>query len=220
PIQTGTLSGQGLSNTFVETIRNGYPINAFWTRIFEGIDKGTGQAVYKDNGNTFYYAGNPNPTTVLGISTNLNYKKLALNINMNGAFGQKIYNNTLNNVINVGNIKGRNIALSEYQAPVKEALSNPVTSSSRFIESGNYLKMANATLSYGVGNIGKVFRNANIYVTGQNLFVITKYKGFDPEVNIDQNAGASGGNSVPSVGIDYQAYPSARTITLGINLSL
>lgn len=220
PIQTGTLSGQGLSNTFVETIRNGYPINAFWTRIFEGIDKGTGQAVYKDNGNTFSYAGNPNPSTVLGVSTSLNYKKLAVTVNMNGAFGQKIYNNTLNNVINVGNIRGRNIALSEYQAPVKEALSNPVTSSSRFIESGNYMKMANATISYGIGNIGKTFKNANIYVTGQNLFVITKYKGFDPEVNIDQAAGASGGNQVPSVGIDYQAYPSARTITLGLNLSL
>ncbi|HXO73808.1 MAG TPA: hypothetical protein VN824_01235, partial [Puia sp.] len=134
--------------------------------------------------------------------------------------GQKVYNNTLNNVINVGNFKGRNIAVSEYQAPVKEALSNPVTSSSRYIESGSYMKMANATLSYSIGNITRYFKGANVFVTGQSLFVITKYKGFDPEVNIDEAAGASGGNQVPSVGIEYQPYPTARTITLGINFSL
>ena len=163
PIATGGLHGQGVTGTLVETIRNGHPMNSFWTRNFEGLDKTTGQAVYTENGNTLYYEGNPNPKTVLGISTSLNYKKFALTINMNGAYGQKIYNNTLNNVINVGDIAGgRNIALSVYQSPIKEAFSNPVTSSSRFIEDGSYLKMANATISYNIGKIGNTVKKTCI----------------------------------------------------------
>jgi TonB-linked SusC/RagA family outer membrane protein len=216
PISTGALHGQGITGSTVEVIQNGLPINAFFARHFEGLDKSTGIGVYTDEGNTRFYAGSPNPKTLLGISTTVRYKALNLIINMNGAFGQKIYNNTLNNVINVGDIKGgRNIALSVYQSPVKESFGNAVRSSDRFIEDGSYLKMANMTLSYGFGNVGKIFRGVNLFVTGQNLFVITKFSGFDPEVNVDKSV-----NSVPSVGIEYIPYPSARTITFGLNFSL
>jgi iron complex outermembrane receptor protein len=216
PIATGTLDGQGVTGTTVETIRNGLPMNAFFTRKYEGLDKSTGQAVYTDQGLTFFYVGDPNPKTLLGLSTTLRYQKLSLIANMNGSFGQKIYNNTLNNVINVGEINGgRNIAYSVWKDPIKESFSNPVTSSSRFIENGSYLKMANVTLSYTFGDVGNIFKNAQLYATGQNLFVITKFKGFDPEVNVDKNS-----NGVPSVGIEYEPYPSARTVTFGINFSL
>jgi TonB-dependent starch-binding outer membrane protein SusC len=215
PIYTGGLHGQGVSGTLVQTIQNGLPVNAFYTRHYVGIDKATGQAVYP-NGDVPTYEGDPNPSTLLGISTSVAYKSLSLNVNMNGALGQVIYNNTLNNVINVGSINGgRNIAVSVYEDPVKESFSNPVTSSSRFIEKGDYLKLANATLSYNVGNLGRNLKNLNVFVTGQNLFVITKFSGFDPEVNVDKNS-----NGVPSVGIEYTPYPTARTITLGVNFSL
>ena len=216
PIYTGALNGQGVSGTLVQTIQNGLPINAFYTRKFLGMDKATGLATYQDDGNTFYYVGNPNPKTVLGLSTSLRYMKLSLTINMNGAFGQSIYNNTLNNTINVGNINGgRNIALSVFKDPVKESFANPVTASSRFIEKGNYLKMSNVSLNYALGNLGKTFKGANIFVTGQNLFVLTDFSGFDPEVNVNKSA-----NFVPSVGFEYQPYPSARTISVGLNFSL
>jgi iron complex outermembrane receptor protein len=229
PIYTGQLNGQGVSGTLVEIIYNNMPINAFYTRTFAGIDKATGQSVYP-NGDSLSYQGNPNPSTLLGISTTLTYKKLSLTANMNGAFGHKIYNNTFNNVVNVSNLRGaRNIAEEFYNAPVQESLSNRVTSSSRFIEKGNYLKMANVTLSYNVGDIAHVIKGLNVYITGQNLFVITKFKGFDPEVNVDKSSGTPGADSksgmstsggVPSAGIEYQPYPSARTFTLGVNFSL
>ena len=216
PIFTGALNGQGITGTTVETIMNGLPINAFYTREFLGLDKATGQAVYTDNGSTFYYVGDPNPKTLLGISSTLRYQKFTITANMSGAFGQKVYNNTLNNVINVGSINGgRNIAVSVFKSGVKESFSNPVTASSRFIENGSYLKMTNASISYNIGSIGKVVNGASVYVTGQNLFVITKFTGFDPEVNVDKNV-----NGVPSVGIEYTPYPSARTITVGVYFSL
>jgi len=75
--------------------------------------------------------------------------------------------------------------------------------------------LANATLNYRIGDIGKSIKNLNIYVTGQNLFVITKFTGFDPEVNVDKNK-----DGVPSAGIEYIPYPTARTFTFGVNLSL
>ena len=215
PIYTGGLHGQGVSGTLVQTIQNGLPINAFYTRYFAGIDKGTGQAIYP-NGDVPSFVGDPNPNILLGLSTNLQFGKINFNANMNGAFGQDIYNNTLNNVINVGSINGgRNIAVSVLKDPVKESFANPVTSSSRFIEKGDYLKLTNATLSYTIGNIGRNLKGLNVFVTGQNLFVITKFSGFDPEVNVDKN-----NNGVPSVGIEYTPYPSARTITFGVNFSL
>ena len=216
PLYTGTLNGQGVSGTLVQTIQNGLPINSFYTRKYLGMDKSTGLALYEDDGNSFFNVGNPNPKTILGLTTSFRYQKFTLVANMNGAFGQSIYNNTLNNVINVGSINGgRNIALSVFQDPTKESFANPVTSSSRFIEKGNYLKMSNLSLSYALGSISNYVKGANIFVTGQNLFVITKFSGFDPEVNTDK-----GNNSVPSLGIEYQPYPSARTITFGINFSL
>lgn len=215
-INTGALNGQGISGTTVQVIRNGLPINAFFTRQFLSIDKTGGLASYTDGGDVLYYVGNPNPKTLLGLSTTIRYKKLSFNASMNGAFGYKIYNNTLNNVINVGSINnGKNIAYSVFKDPIKESFANPVTASSRFLESGNYLKMTNATLSYGIGNIKNIFKGINVYVTGQNLFVITKFTGFDPEVNVDKNV-----NGVPSVAIEYIPYPSARTITFGVNFAL
>ena len=215
-INTGALDGQGISGSTVEVIRNNLPINSFVTRKFLGFDKATGLANYADGGDVLYYAGSPNPKTLVGLSSTVQYKKLSFTANMNGAFGQLIYNNTLNNVINVGSINnGKNIALSVYQDPIKESFANPVTASSRFLEKGDYLKLTNATISYAIGNIGKTFRGVNVYVTGQNLLVITKYSGFDPEVNTDK-----GVNGVPSVGIEYIPYPSARTVTFGVNISL
>ena len=211
-INTGALNGQGITGTTVEVIRNGLPINAFFTRQFMGMGK-DGFATYTDGGDVLYYVGNPNPKMLLGISSTFRYKKLSLSANLNGAFGHQIYNNTLNNVINVGGINAaRNIALSVFRDPIKESFANPITASSRFLEKGDYLKMTNATLSYNFGSFGKSIKGLSVYVTGQNLFVITKYSGFDPEVNTDKNV-----NGVPSTGIEYIPYPSARTITFGIN---
>jgi TonB-dependent starch-binding outer membrane protein SusC len=214
PLNTGGLHGQGITGTTVQVIKNGLPINAFFTRRFEGFDKATGLAIYTDGGDVLYYVGNPNPKMTLGLSTTFRYKKLSLIANMNGAFGHDIYNNTLNSVINVGSINnGKNIAVSVFRDPVKESFANPLTASSRFLEKGNYLKMANMTLSYAFGDIGKHIKGLSVYITGQNLFVLTDFSGFDPEVNVDKNQ-----NGVPSASIEYIPYPSARTFSFGINV--
>ncbi len=215
--ETGQLHGQGISSALSQRIISAQPLNVYYLAIYEGIDKSTGQATYTNGEPSInkFYTGSPNPKMLLGISTDFSYKKLTATINMNGVFGHYLYNNTANTVLPIGNLGTRNVAKSIINNDVQESISNPITPSTRFLEKGNYLKMANATLSYSLGNIGSYFRNATISLTGQNLFILTNYTGFDPEVNTDKQVGG-----VPSLGIEYTPYPTARTIILSINFSL
>ena len=150
----------------------------------------------------------------MGINTSVDYKKFSLSLALNGAFGHKIYNNTLNAILPINNLGNRNIS-TDLLSGNKEATSSPITTSSRYLEKGNFVRLANATFNYRIGSVGKVLKGANVFVTGQNLFVITKFKGFDPEVNVDKNI-----DGVPSFGIEYTPYPSARTFIFGFNFSL
>jgi TonB-linked SusC/RagA family outer membrane protein len=214
-IKTGSLSGQGLSGVTLEVIQNGLPLFAMVTREFTGLDP-SGFSTYTDEGFSYYYVGNPNPNVILGLSTSFSYKKFSVTANFNGSLGQDIYNNTANSVLPIANLgTGRNVASELLDNPIQESLANPIAASSRYIEKGDYLKLANATLNYNVGNIGKSIKGLNLFLNGQNLFVITKYTGFDPEVNVDKNI-----NGVPSAGIEYVSYPTARTFNFGVNFSL
>jgi iron complex outermembrane receptor protein len=210
PIVTGDVSGP------VQIIQNGHPMDAFYTRKFLGLNKSTGFSDYEDNGNTSYFVGNPNPGTLLGFGSSFRYKKFFLVTNWYGSFGQDLYNATLMGPLNVTGIQGGNMALSVYQSPIKESLANPAQSpSSRYVQKGDYLRLSNLTLSYNIGNIRNSFKGFNVYVTAQNLILITSYSGFDPEVNKDKNI-----NGVPSLGIDEARYPTAKTFLFGINFSL
>ena len=215
PIKTGALSGQGLSDVTVEVVRNGLPLFAMVTREFNGLDQ-NGFSTYTDEGYTYYYVGNPNPKVILGLSTNFRYKNVSLTANFNGALGRDLYNNTANSVLPISNLgTGKNVASGLLTSEIQESLANPIAASSRYIENGNYLKLANATINYSIGNLGKSIKGLNVFLNGQNLFVLTKFKGFDPEVNVEK-----GVNGVPSAGIEYISYPTARTFNFGLNFSL
>lgn len=212
---TGAISGQGSTGAFVQKLASGYPLNVYYLRRFEGIDKTTGQSIYAEDGDVSFYGEDPNPNMLLGLSTDVTYKKFSLVINMNGAFGHYIYNNTATSVVPITNLGTRNVVSSLINSPDKEDLSNPITTSDRYLEKGNYLKMANATLSYSLGKIVKFVKNSSISLTGQNLFILTNFTGFDPEVNVDKNIGG-----IPSNGIEYIPYPSARRFIFSINFGL
>ncbi|HZI53286.1 MAG TPA: TonB-dependent receptor, partial [Chitinophagaceae bacterium] len=212
---TGGLSGQGSSGAYVQKLASGYPLNVFYTRIYQGIDPTTGQGIYVEDGDVSFYDEDPNPNFLFGASTELRYKKLTFTMNFNGAFGHYIFNETAMNVLPITNLGTRNVASSFVTSSIKEDLSNPITASTRFLEKGNFIKCQNARIAYSFGNLGKYFRNATVAVTGQNLFTITDYTGFDPEVNVDKNIGG-----IPSYGIEYIPYPSSRRFQISINFSL
>ncbi|MBN8851419.1 MAG: SusC/RagA family TonB-linked outer membrane protein [Sphingobacteriales bacterium] len=209
-INTGQINGQGVSGTLGQIITNNQPVDEFFLKKFTGFDQ-NGNQTYEANPS---FAGDPNPKWLYGGSTTLRYKKLTLTINGGGSGGFLIYNNTATSVSNIaGLLQGRNIDKKAYNSA--EKLSSPVAANSRFLESGNFFKLRNANLSYNIGNIGQFVKNATVYVAGSNLFVITKFSGFDPEVNIDKSQGG-----YPSRSIEYIPYPTPRSLVVGLNFSL
>ncbi|MCL8000575.1 TonB-dependent receptor, partial [Brucella sp. 21LCYQ03] len=102
-IQTGMLSGQGVSDATVQVIQAGLPMFAIVTREYLGIDP-EGISMYTDDGFNFLYLGNPNPNALIGFSTELSYKRLTFSANFNGLLGGDIYNNTVNSVLPITNL--------------------------------------------------------------------------------------------------------------------
>ncbi|MCH7408119.1 SusC/RagA family TonB-linked outer membrane protein [Belliella sp. DSM 111904] len=210
PVLTGQINGNGLgggSNS--QQLINGQPLFTFKMLEFLGFDE-SGAALYSDEQ---MIVGNPNPNFLLGVNSNLVYKKFSLNFSLNGVFGHQVYNNTANALITAANFGlGRNTS-SEIGLG-NESLSNANVVSTRFLESADYLRLQNMSIAYNVGAIKNAFNNVRVSLTGQNLFLITNYSGFDPEVNTNRGVGG-----VPSFGIEYIPYPAARTFLLGINAS-
>ncbi|WP_258104721.1 TonB-dependent receptor [Marinoscillum sp. MHG1-6] len=210
PVATGEIKGNGLggSGATSQQLADGEPLFVFYMPIFEGFDN-DGLATYSDEPS---YVGNPNPDFILGINTNLEYKNWSFKMSFNGAFGHQIYNNTENALITASNfVIGRNVSPS--LALGEESIANSNTVSTRYLENGDFLRLQNVILSYKFDKIG-LLRNLECFVTGQNVFLVTNYSGFDPEVNTNR-----GFNGVPSFGIEYIPYPMARTFTLGVNMS-
>jgi hypothetical protein len=209
-IATGTIDGQGVSGTLAQVIANNQPVNEYFLKPFNGFDQSGSQII----GPNPQYAGDPNPHVIGGFSTSVRYNKLTFSLNAGGSFGFMIYNNTATSVTNIsGIVAGRNIDLNAYNSAEKPA--SGVGASTRFLEKGDYVKLRNATIRYNLGNAGKYIRNFTAFVSGSNLFVISKFSGFDPEVNIDKSNGA-----YPSRSIEYVPYPTPRVITAGFSFQL
>ncbi len=211
-ILVGQLFGQGSSGATVQVITNGQPLNSFYTRDYMGLDE-SGNSIYRDNGDVFYFFGDPNADMILGLTAGLAIDKFSVGLNFNGAFGHQLYNNTANSVIAIGNLGTRNIDANLIGGAVQENITNAITPSSRYIEDGDFLKLANATVAYAFGSVNS-FDNITVSLTGQNLFVITDYTGFDPEVNTVNLR-----NGVPSSGIEYIPYPTARSFLVSLSFS-
>lgn len=209
-IITGQINGQGVSGTLGQIITNGQPINTYYLKPFNGFDASGGQLV----GDNPQFAGNSLPQTTYGFSTTVKYKKLSLTLNGGGAAGFKIFNNTATSVTNISGIaNGRNIDKNAYNSA--EKTSSGAKASDRFLEKGNFFKLRNVSLNYTVGNLLSYVKGLNVFVNASNLFVITKFSGFDPEVNVDK---AQGG--VASRSIEYIPYPTARSFSFGFKFTL
>lgn len=209
-IPTAQVSGPGVSGALAQIIGNNHPVNIFYLKEFKGFDH-NGQQIISESP---AFVGDPNPKVLLGISNTVRINKLTITLNASGAFGYKIYNNTANTITNISNLQnGKNIAADIIGSP--ESISSSVAASSRYLENGSFLKLRNASFTYAVGDVGKYLKNLNVFVSGTNVFVITKFKGFDPEVNVDKN-----NNNYPSRNMEYIPYPTPRIITFGFNLGL
>lgn len=166
--------------------------------------------------------GDPNPDFTWGFSQNLSYKNFDLDIFIQGSQGNDVRNlQASEQGDGVGNYNQYSVAFKDAWTPSNPNASRPIIDANRefadffrnssfFIEDGSYIRLQNVSLGYNLPEI-KGLEAARVYVSAQNLFVITDYSGFDPEVN---NSGQDNLNRAD----DYDAYPKSKTYTLGINL--
>ncbi len=213
-IQTGAINGQGLSAAFSQLIAEGQPLYAFYLRNFTGFDGPGNRQLYADGKDFQELSGKSGlPTITAGLTNSINYKGLDLSFAFNGVFGNYIYNNTANAYFTKGALNGgRNVTRNVVTSV--EGVSTSPDVSTRFLENGSFIRLQNLSLGYNVKTNNSKISNLRVFVTGQNLFVITKYTGQDPEVSTNKAI-----DGVPSFGVDYSAYPRARTWTVGANVS-
>jgi iron complex outermembrane receptor protein len=209
-VNTGEVSGQGLTGAYAQTIRDGSPLFTFVMPTFLRFDA-FGNGVYA-NGAKDELQGSALPKFNAGLTNNFTYKKLTASVFFNAVTGFYVYNNTANALLLKGSLKTAHNVTRDVVSSIENSI-NPGNVSTRFLEKGDYIRLANASLSYAVDvKKGSFIKGLNLTLSGQNLALFTNYSGLDPEVNVDK---ARGG--VPSRGFDYTATPRARTFTLGIN---
>jgi TonB-dependent starch-binding outer membrane protein SusC len=210
PINTGSVSGQGLTGAFAQTLTNNNPIFTWSMPQFLGFD---------GNGNARYAAGASNqlvgtalPSFFGGLTNNFNYRRWSLSIFANWSSGFYVYNNTANALFLQGALRnGRNVTRDVAFSP--ENPFNPGSVSTRFLEKGDFIRLSNVNLSYAFNVKSKYVRTITAFVSGQNLALWTKYSGIDPEVNVDKNI-----NGIPSRGFEYTNFPRPRIVTFGVNI--
>jgi iron complex outermembrane receptor protein len=216
-ITTGQASGPGMTGVDVQIITSGEPINSFYGRKFLGFDE-EGEGIYQDTdgeeGDDLIILGSPLPDYTFSINNIFTYKNVDLTIFMQGVQGNMIYNNTANSVGTMPNLANANNTFPEVLTS-GESATNPTRFSDRFIEDGSYIRLSNVTLGYTfpADNLAWL-SNFRIYLSGNNLFVITDYSGYDPDVNTDANV-----DDIATLGIDNTNYPRARSFTLGLNVT-
>ncbi len=222
-VTTGTASGAGQTGATINGYMNNQPIGNFFLREFNGIGadglsdftdiNGDGQIDDSDR----ISAGSAVPDILYAFYLKFKYKNFDFGLNFNGVSGNKIYNHTRMSLFNktqISNSLNTTDQAIEYE---NEDPSNSNTVSTRYLENGAFLRLNNATLAYSLDpqliGMDKWLENVRLSVTGQNLFVITDYTGFDPELNTGSSSDSK------SYGIDYFTYPKARTVVFGLNVS-
>lgn len=222
--------------TAYSILQVGSPLGLFKTYVFDGINQ-TGETILPGYGGTLgsqkvkdlngdgtissadqIITGNPNPKFIYGFSTNLSYKGFDFSAFLSGSQGNDIYNasrlsfslplgqrNMLKGVVNRWTPTNPS---TEYPAP---AQGGRMPVSNYVVEDGSYLRCKNVTLGYSLPRI-KGIQQIRVYVSANNLFTITKYSGFDPEVNT-----YAGSNT--SIGIDNLVYPQARSYLGGLQIT-
>mgnify|MGYP004701240171 CR=1 FL=1 len=214
-LATGSAEGSGLSGATINGMINGEPIGTFYMQKFLGIGD-DGLSIFEESPDAGrMIVGHALPDVMYNFYINMDYKGFDFSANFNGVSGNMIYNNTaMNKFYKAKLANSLNTTDKAIEFP-NESIINSSSVSTRYLEDGSFLRLNNATLGYNFDTKSiSWIENLRLSVTGQNLFVITNYSGFDPEVNQDRSV-----NGIQSFGIDLNGYPKARTFVFGINVT-
>jgi len=222
--------------TGYSVLKVGEPLGLFKTYVFDGIYQ-TGETVLpgsasriggvkvedlNDDGQITAddqrIIGNAQPKFIYGFATSMSYKNFDFSTFFSGSQGNKIYNlirYSFENAYGHRNVYKALVNRWSPTNPSNEYASGfqggriPLTD--RFMEDGSFLRCKNITLGYTLKNIQGI-SSLRIYLSANNLFTITSYSGYDPEVN-------TFGNNNKLIGVDNLVYPTARSILGGVQLT-
>ena len=221
-IYAGDPEGPGQSGTTVSIIKAGYPLGEFYTLKYIGMTNGVstymganGQPTTTPTSADRTYAGDAQPRYIFGWGNTVNYKNFSFNFFFRGQGGNKIMDASLADFNTPYSASTHNVPVMTLSEPITDVNANLY--STRYLESGTFIRLSNATLSYRFKVPGNYVHAVRLYVTGTNLFIITKYKGVDPELNLSLNNQASG----QFIGVDMNNYyPKTRTFLGGVQVDL
>jgi len=200
-----------------------------------GVPMGPGSIKYRDLNENGYLddgdktiLGDPNPDFTYGLSTSFSWKGLSLSASIDGSYGNELTNVNLiqETKITTTTSSYSNIRREAYlQAwtpenpdtwyPKLQGMGNEELKlmTDRWVEDASFLRISNVSLSYILPiPKNKVVRDITLGVSGRNLYVFTKYSGWDPEVS-------SYGNSMERIGLDMGSYPTARTYSVDLKFT-
>lgn len=188
-----------------------------------------GQVKYKDNNSDGVIddrdkviLGDTNPDFTYGITNNFNYKNFSFSFFLQGTKGNDILNVNLDSYDLSGSVNmpyfvwdnrwtEENAANAQFPR-ADNTFTRSLKASNRLIEDGSYLRLKNLTFSYRWDRPIPQLDAINFVLSSNNLFTITKYRWFDPDVN-------TFGGDPSRRGVDMASYPTARTFSLGVNIS-
>lgn len=166
--------------------------------------------------------GNPNPDFVGGIGSNLTYKNWSFDAFFNFSSGNSIYNYSRRQLESMNNYNNQTVGvinrwrLEGQQTDVPKASFGDPAGNSRFsdrwIEDGSFFRLKTASVAYNFTFKNSAIKYAKVYLTGNNLFTITNYLGYDPEF--------SAGSGLFTQGVDVNLEPQFRTVQLGVRVGL
>ena len=173
------------------------------------------------------FVGNPFPTLQFGLNLTAGYKGFDLSVFFQGVTGNTIYNNTRAAIDQLNGVNNYRRDLSPWtpenpstttprlvQGGGGEAVNNNNAITTRWIEKGDYLRLRNVQLGYTfpktLAGVVPGLGSVRVYVTGRNVFTLTKYLGYDPETP---------GQGVYGPGIDSSSYPNVRAFTGGVQVN-
>jgi TonB-linked outer membrane protein, SusC/RagA family len=215
-VYVGDAWVRGGSDNTTHVVEEGRPVGQFFGWKFLGFNddghfiledtNGDGQISEDDR----TYIGSAQPDLVFGLANSFNYKSWDFSFFLRGTVGNKILNHPRMAYANPGSLIGAN-ALND---PLLYQLNEIPKYNSYYIENGSFMRLDNMSLGYTFNTRNTSWlERARVYVTAQNLFVLTGYKGMDPEVDQRRNDGLAPGVE------DREYHPKTRNFSFGVNLT-
>ncbi|SEL74148.1 TonB-dependent receptor [Parapedobacter koreensis] len=164
--------------------------------------------------------GNPHPDFVFGFNNDFRFKNFDFNVFFQGSVGNDMMNYTRLELDWMAGKSNATIDALNRWTPTNTDTDIPRASganksevSSRSVEDGSYLRLKNLTIGYNIEepklrHLG--VSTLRVYVSAQNIWTVTNYSGYDPEVSFQ--------DSNINVGLDYGSYPNVKSWTLGVRI--